>query len=106
VVHIQSVDRVDSAKGYIDSNVVSCTIDINSKKIIYKLRNRIIILKIKRLESLDWIRYTEMEGKYFTPVKILTGVNITFIYQYMRIVSLINFGYQYHLVKKRERLIF
>jgi hypothetical protein len=24
----------------------------------------------------------------------------------MRIVSLINFGYQYHLVKKRERLIF
>jgi hypothetical protein len=25
----RSVDRVDSAKGYIDSNVVSCTIDIN-----------------------------------------------------------------------------
>jgi hypothetical protein len=25
------------------------------------------------LESLDWIRYTEMEGKYFTPVKDFNG---------------------------------
>jgi hypothetical protein len=28
----RSVDRVDSTKGYIDGNVVACTIDINSKK--------------------------------------------------------------------------
>ena len=27
-----SVDRVDSKKGYIEGNVVACTIDINSKK--------------------------------------------------------------------------
>lgn len=27
-----SVDRVDSKKGYIEGNVVSCTIDMNSKK--------------------------------------------------------------------------
>jgi hypothetical protein len=28
----RSIDRVDSAKGYIEGNVVSCTIDINGKK--------------------------------------------------------------------------
>jgi hypothetical protein len=27
-----SVDRVDSKKGYIEGNVVACTVDINSKK--------------------------------------------------------------------------
>ena len=27
-----SVDRVDSRKGYVEGNVVSCTVDINSKK--------------------------------------------------------------------------
>lgn len=27
-----SFDRIDSAKGYIEGNVVSCTVDINSKK--------------------------------------------------------------------------
>ena len=27
-----SIDRVDSAKGYIEGNVVACTTDINSKK--------------------------------------------------------------------------
>jgi len=27
-----SVDRVDSKKGYVEGNVVSCTVDINSKK--------------------------------------------------------------------------
>lgn len=28
----RSVDRVDSSKGYVDNNVVACTVDINSKK--------------------------------------------------------------------------
>ena len=28
----RSIDRIDSAKGYIEGNVVSCTIDINGKK--------------------------------------------------------------------------
>lgn len=27
-----SVDRVDSKKGYVEGNVVACTVDINSKK--------------------------------------------------------------------------
>ena len=29
---IRTIDRVDSNLGYIDSNVVPCTVDINSKK--------------------------------------------------------------------------
>lgn len=28
----RSIDRIDSAKGYIEGNVVSCTVDINGKK--------------------------------------------------------------------------
>ena len=28
----RSFDRVDSSKGYVDGNVVSCTVDINGKK--------------------------------------------------------------------------
>jgi hypothetical protein len=28
----RSIDRVDSDKGYIDDNVVACTVDINGKK--------------------------------------------------------------------------
>lgn len=28
----RSFDRIDSAKGYIDGNVVACTVDINGKK--------------------------------------------------------------------------
>jgi hypothetical protein len=30
--YAMSFDRVDSSKGYIEGNLVSCTIDINSKK--------------------------------------------------------------------------
>jgi hypothetical protein len=46
----RSVDRVDSAKGYIDSNVVSCTIDINSKKSnLTNLEIESLYLKLK-----DW----------------------------------------------------
>ena len=28
----RSIDRVDSSKGYIDDNVVACTVDVNIKK--------------------------------------------------------------------------
>ena len=30
--HSRSFDRIDSDKGYIEGNVVACTVDINSKK--------------------------------------------------------------------------
>lgn len=30
--YAMSFDRIDSSKGYIEGNVVSCTVDINSKK--------------------------------------------------------------------------
>jgi hypothetical protein len=31
-IYSRSFDRVDSAKGYIEGNVVACTVDINGKK--------------------------------------------------------------------------
>jgi hypothetical protein len=31
-IHARSFDRIDSDKGYIEGNVVACTIDINGKK--------------------------------------------------------------------------
>lgn len=31
-IHARSFDRIDSNKGYIEGNVVACTIDINGKK--------------------------------------------------------------------------
>lgn len=31
-IYARSFDRIDSSKGYIEGNVVSCTVDINGKK--------------------------------------------------------------------------
>ena len=31
-LHARSIDRVDSSKGYVDNNVVACTVDVNIKK--------------------------------------------------------------------------
>ena len=30
--YYRSIDRIDSSVGYIDSNIVACTVDINKKK--------------------------------------------------------------------------
>jgi hypothetical protein len=53
----RSIDRIDSSKGYIEGNVVSCTIDINGKKSnlsdeeIELLYNKIVLHKKKQE---DW----------------------------------------------------
>jgi len=31
-IYSRSVDRIDSSKGYVDGNVVACTVDFNGKK--------------------------------------------------------------------------
>ena len=31
-IYARSFDRIDSAKGYVEGNVVACTVDINGKK--------------------------------------------------------------------------
>ena len=54
----RSIDRIDSSKGYIEGNVVSCTIDINGKKSnlsdeeIELLYNKIVLHKKKHEEDL------------------------------------------------------
>lgn len=50
----RSIDRIDSSKGYIEGNVVSCTVDINGKKSnlsdeeIELLYNKIVLHKKKQ----------------------------------------------------------
>jgi len=39
----KSIDRIDNSKGYIDSNVVACTVEINQKK------RELSIIEIKQL---------------------------------------------------------
>lgn len=54
----RSIDRIDSSKGYIEGNVVSCTVDINGKKSnlsddeIEFLYNKIVLHKKKIPEDL------------------------------------------------------
>lgn len=49
----RSIDRIDSSKGYVEGNVVSCTVDINGKKSnlsdeeIELLYNKIVVHKKK-----------------------------------------------------------
>ncbi len=51
--YARSIDRIDSNKGYIEGNVVSCTVDINGKKSnlsddeIELLYNKIVLYKKK-----------------------------------------------------------
>ena len=55
--YARSIDRIDSNKGYIEGNVVSCTVDINGKKSnlsddeIELLYNKIVLHKKKTVEE-------------------------------------------------------
>ena len=65
--YARSIDRIDSSKGYIEGNVVSCTVDINGKKSnlsddeIELLYNKIVLHKKKSSEE------TESEAEILTP---------------------------------------
>jgi hypothetical protein len=64
-----SVDRVDSKKGYIEGNVVACTIDINSKKsnltmeeinqLYIKIQKFIVPIKTKKSKPITKIEKNE-----------------------------------------------
>jgi len=64
-----SVDRVDSKKGYIEGNVVACTIDINSKKsnltmeeinqLYIKIQKFIVPIKTKKSKLITKIQKHE-----------------------------------------------
>ena len=55
--YARSIDRIDSAKGYVEGNVVSCTVDINGKKSnlsddeIELLYNKIVLHKKKSVDE-------------------------------------------------------
>ena len=48
-----SVDRIDSKKGYIEGNVVACTIDINGKKSNLTIDERSCFLILKQSSRLS-----------------------------------------------------
>ena len=64
--YARSIDRIDSNKGYIEGNVVSCTVDINGKKSnlsddeIELLYTKIVLHKKKAGEE-------PAEGEFLTP---------------------------------------
>ena len=57
--YARSIDRIDSNKGYIEGNVVSCTVDINGKKSnlsddeIELLYTKIVLHKKNKLEDFE-----------------------------------------------------
>lgn len=68
----RSIDRIDSSKGYIEGNVVSCTVDINGKKSnlsddeIELLYNKIVLHKKKSPEDLPIAdNLLSPDGAYF-----------------------------------------
>jgi hypothetical protein len=68
----RSIDRVDSSKGYIEGNVVSCTIDINGKKSnlsdeeIELLYQKIVLPKKKNIEEQEELEILAPDGSYFS----------------------------------------
>jgi hypothetical protein len=68
--YARSIDRIDSGKGYIEGNVVSCTVDINGKKSnlsddeIELLYNKIVLHKKKAVEEPAEMEILTPDGSY------------------------------------------
>jgi len=70
--YARSIDRIDSSKGYIEGNVVSCTVDINGKKSnlsddeIELLYNKIVLhkKKIEVEEPFEELENITPDGSY------------------------------------------
>jgi hypothetical protein len=68
--YARSIDRIDSGKGYIEGNVVSCTVDINGKKSnlsddeIELLYNKIVLHKKKVGEDPSEMEILTPDGSY------------------------------------------
>lgn len=71
-----SVDRVDSKKGYIEGNVVACTIDINSKK------SNLTMEEINQL-------YIKIQ-KFIVPIKTKKSKPIIKIQKHEEIIDYVN----------------
>ena len=69
--YARSIDRIDSNKGYIEGNVVSCTVDINGKKSnlsdeeIELLYTKIVLHKKKSVEESGGMEILTPDGSYF-----------------------------------------
>ena len=68
--YARSIDRIDSSKGYIEGNVVSCTVDINGKKSnlsdeeIELLYTKIVLHKKKTVEETAEMEILTPDGSY------------------------------------------
>jgi hypothetical protein len=68
--YARSIDRIDSNKGYIEGNVVSCTVDINGKKSnlsddeIELLYTKIVLHKKKAIEEPVEMEILTPDGSY------------------------------------------
>lgn len=69
-IYARSIDRIDSNKGYVEGNVVSCTVDINGKKSnlsdeeIELLYNKIVLHKKKEESTEDPEQILSPDGSY------------------------------------------